>query len=131
MSGKRAVSPAPGGPRPQVLPGTLDLMVLATLSRGDGHAYALARRIESATGGVLSVEEGSLFPALQRLERAGAVMASAGLTPTGRRARVYRLTRIGRARLNDQAALWSLVSGAVERVLSAPHGPDTHKTENV
>ncbi len=127
MGRTRAQRATPGGPRPQLLPGTLDLLVLATLARGAGHAYALARRIESASGGVLVIEEGSLFPALQRLARAGAVTGEVALTATGRRARVYRLTRAGRRRLAEQAGLWAAVSGAVQRVLSDPAGPTAIK----
>jgi len=105
-------------PRPQVLQGTLDAMILATLARAPAHGYAIARSIERGSGGLLAIEEGSLYPALRRLRQRGDIDAEWQTTATGRRGKVYRLTGDGRARLREERRLWAEYSAAVERVLS-------------
>ncbi|MBL8757603.1 MAG: PadR family transcriptional regulator [Phycisphaerae bacterium] len=105
-------------PRPQVLQGTLDAMILATLARAPAHGYAIARSIEHGSGGLLAIEEGSLYPALRRLRQRGDIDAEWQTTATGRRGKVYRLTADGRARLREERRLWAEYSAAVERVLS-------------
>src|SRR5258705_1600120 len=86
--------------------GTLDLLILKTLSWGPAHGYAIARWIEQLTGEVLRVGEGSLYPALHRLEERGWVDAAWELSETKRRTRVYRLTRDGRAQLSQESGSW-------------------------
>jgi PadR family transcriptional regulator len=102
-----------------LLQGTLDLMVLKALSFGPQHGYGLARWIERVTGDVLSVEEGSLYPALHRLEDRGAVESDWGTSENNRRARYYRLTPLGRQQLRSETASWQRFAAAVTQVLSA------------
>jgi PadR family transcriptional regulator, regulatory protein PadR len=103
--------------KPEVLPGTLDLMVLRVLRDGAGHGYAVARAIERRSGGVLVVEEGSLYPALHRLEKRGSLASEWRETESGRRGKVYRLTSAGHTALSEQVKLWGRLSGAVTRVV--------------
>ena len=102
-----------------LLKGTLDALVLKTLSWGPRHGYAIARWIERITDDVLRIEEGSLYPALHRLERRGWVVAEWGLTETKRRAKFYRLTARGRAQLRTELSSWGTFATAVGKVLSA------------
>ena len=102
----------------QLLRGTLELLLLQALTDGPLHGYAIARRIETATGDALAVEEGSMYPAMHRLEAAGAVTARwATAAGTGRRVRVYALTRSGRKRLEAQKRDWRTFSKAVARMV--------------
>lgn len=100
--------------------GTLDLLILRTLRGEPMHGYAIGRWIRQTTDGVLEVEEGALYPALHRLEKAGLVESSWGRTETKRRARFYALTAAGRRRLGAEADRWRAYSGAVAAVLEAP-----------
>ena len=100
------------------LHGTLDALVLKTLSSGPRHGYAIARWIEEATGDVIQVEEGSLYPALYRMEKRGWIEADWGTSDTGRKAKLYRLTNTGRKQLRLETAEWSQFASAVSRVLS-------------
>lgn len=102
-----------------LLHGALDALILKVLSRGPSHGYAVARSIEEATGDALLVEEGSLYPALYRLERRGWVEAEWGTSELGRRAKLYRLTPAGRTRLDEEVATWRQFSTGVSRVLFA------------
>jgi len=104
-------------PSPELLHGTLDTLVLKTLTGGRRHGYGIARAIEEATDGVVAVEEGSLYPALYRMERKGWVEAEWGLTELGRRAKFYRLTQKGRRQLVSQTAEWTRFAAAISRVL--------------
>jgi PadR family transcriptional regulator PadR len=104
-------------PSPELLHGTLDTLVLKTLVGGRRHGYAIARAIEDATEGVVEVEEGSLYPALYRMERKGCVEAEWGLSELGRRAKFYRITPKGRRQLSAQTAEWLRFAGAISRVL--------------
>lgn len=104
--------------QPELLQGTLDLLVLSTLRDGPGHGYGIARAIEQRAGGDLSIEEGSLYPALYRLARRGCLAAEWRAGPSGRRARFYRLTSAGHAELDRQSALWAKLADAVDRVLA-------------
>jgi transcriptional regulator len=106
--------------RAQLLRGTLDLLLLQALSRGPLHGYAIARFIERETGDALSVEEGSMYPALHRLEAAGVVSARWAVNEQGRRARVYRLTPDGRARLAAHKRSWAAFVTAVGRLVGHP-----------
>jgi transcriptional regulator len=101
-----------------VLPGTLDLLVLKLLECGPNHGWGLAQRLEEVTDGVFAVNQGSLYPALQRLKRKGFVRSKWGVTENGRRARYYELTTGGGGHLQEQLAKWTTTSGAVNRVLS-------------
>ena len=100
------------------LHGTLDMLVLKVLEDGALHGYAIAVRLERLSKGVLSVEEGSLYPALYRMERRGWLASAWALTETGRRARFYKLTRIGRAQLDAEKASWLRLTTAVADVLN-------------
>lgn len=117
MARRPSTAPAPPAP-PELLQGTLEVMILRTLARAPAHGYAIARSIESASGGVLTIEEGSLYPALYRLQRRGDLKSSWQTTDTGRRAKVYELTARGRKQLAEQQDLWRRLSGAVSRVLA-------------
>ncbi|HKN69189.1 MAG TPA: PadR family transcriptional regulator [Gemmatimonadaceae bacterium] len=100
------------------LHGTLDALVLKTLSAGARHGYAIARSIEQATEDVIQVEEGSLYPALYRMEKRGWIEADWGTSETGRRAKLYRLTNTGRKQLRLETAEWTQFATAVSRVLT-------------
>lgn len=99
------------------LRGTLDLMILKTLSWGPAHGYGIARWIEQCTDDVLQVEEGSLYPALHKLENQGLVRADWGITDNNRRAKFYRLTATGRKQLRASHDDWARFATAVGRVL--------------
>jgi PadR family transcriptional regulator PadR len=103
--------------------GTLDLLILKTLTWGPAHGYAIARWIEQLTGEVLTVGEGSLYPALHRLEEREWVAASWELSETKRRTRVYRLTPKGRAQLRAESGSWRQFVDAVGKVLDASEQP--------
>jgi transcriptional regulator len=103
-----------------LLQGTLDVLVLKTLSWGPRHGYAIARWIERVTEDALCVEEGSLYPALHRLDRKGWVSSAWGHTDTGRRAKFYELTDAGRMQLQRELSAWDRFAAAVHKVLHAP-----------
>ena len=98
--------------------GTLDLLVLRALDREPLHGYGIARWIASASGDALRIEEGSLYPALHRMEEAGWLSAEWKPTDTGRRAKFYRLTPAGRRALGDESSGWRAFVAAVEKVMS-------------
>lgn len=100
------------------LHGTLDMLVLKVLDSGTLHGYAIAVRLERMSKEVLSVEEGSLYPALYRMERRGWLASSWSLTDTGRRARFYKLTKSGRSQLEAETASWLRLTTAVADVLN-------------
>ncbi len=100
-----------------LLHGTLDALVLKTLAGGPRHGYGIARYLEEATEGAVAIEEGSLYPALYRLERRRLLEAEWRPSETGRRAKFYRLTREGRAELARETKAWAEFSAAVSRVL--------------
>lgn len=102
-----------------LLHGLLDALILKTLARGPRHGYAIARFIEDATGEALLVEEGSLYPALYRMERRGWVEAEWGTSEIGRRAKLYRLTAAGRRQLAVEMATWRWFSTSVSKILLA------------
>jgi PadR family transcriptional regulator, regulatory protein PadR len=99
------------------LPGTLESLILKTLTRGAMHGYGVARWIEDATDQALSVEEGSLYPALYRMEKRGWVDAEWGISELGRRAKFYRLTRKGRQQLASDTEAWVTFAHAVNKVM--------------
>ena len=102
-----------------LLHGALDALILKTLTRGPSHGYAVARSIEDAFGNDLLLEDGSLYPALYRLERRGWVEAEWGMSELGRRAKLYRLTEAGREQLSAELAAWRRFSAGISRVLGA------------
>jgi transcriptional regulator len=99
------------------LPGTLESLILKTLTRGAMHGYAVARWIEDATDQALSVEEGSLYPALYRMEKRGWIDAEWGISELGRRAKFYRLTRKGRQQVASDTEAWVTFAQAVNKVM--------------
>jgi transcriptional regulator len=111
-----------------LLQGTLDLLILKSLSWGELHGYGIANWIEQVSGDVLRVEEGSLYPALHRMERKGWIEADWGVSENNRRAKYYRLTRAGRARLGKQTSGWERFAGAVDKALSSTKAPGTART---
>lgn len=104
---------------PDLLRGTLEVLILKALSRGRQHGFGIARWIEELTGQELRIEEGSLYPALHRLRARGLIEAEWGVSEYKRRARFYRLTTAGRQQLRQQAEGWNRFSRAVSRVLRA------------
>lgn len=103
--------------RRELLRGTLDLLVLKVVAGGAAHGYTIARRIQERSEGVLQVEEGSLYPALHRLEQRRWLEAEWGISEAGRRAKFYRLSRSGRRELAAQERGWEKMSAAIGRVL--------------
>jgi transcriptional regulator len=100
-----------------LLHGALDALILKTLTRGPSHGYAVARFIEESSGEAVQVEDGSLYPALYRLERRGWVEAEWGMSELGRRAKLYRLTNAGREQLASELAAWRRFAAGVSKVL--------------
>ena len=105
--------------RPSLPQGTLDLLILRTLAAGARHGYAIARWIEDTTDDVLRIEEGSLYPALYRMERREWIAAEWARSELGKDIKVYALTARGRAELNARTADWARLTDAVGKVLQA------------
>ena len=105
--------------KPDLLQGTLDLLILKTLSFGPQHGWGIAQRIEQVSDEVLQVQQGSLYPALQRLERQGWIAAEWGTSENNRRAKFYRLTSEGEAQLAAETESWRRMSAAVHRIVEA------------
>ena len=101
----------------EFLKGTLDLMILRTLAWAPAHGYGIARWLEQCTDDVLQVEEGSLYPALHKLEERGLIVAEWGITEFNRRAKYYRLTVAGKKQLRAAQDTWARFAGAVAKVL--------------
>jgi len=107
--------------RSDLLQGTLDMLILRTLSlTGPEHGYGIARRIQQVSDDVLKVEEGSLYPALHRLEKRGLLASHWRASENNRRARYYEITRAGRARLKADTESWRNVSAAIGKVMGVP-----------
>ena len=100
-----------------LLQGTLDMLILKTLTGGAMHGYEVARWIQQTTDEVLQVEEGSLYPALHRLERRGWITAEWGLSQQNRKAKYYKLTRTGRKQLDAAASSWRSLIEAIAKVM--------------
>jgi transcriptional regulator len=105
-------------PKSDLLQGTLDVLILKIIALGPVHGYAVAQRLQQISRDVLQVQQGSLYPALHRLEKRGWVRAEWAASETGRDARFYALTREGRRQLDDQRANWVRLSTAVTAVLN-------------
>ena len=106
-------------PTGDLLQGTLGILILKALARSDMHGYGIARWVEDVTGDVLRIEEGSLYPALRRLEDRGLIESEWGISENNRRARYYRLTTRGRRHLREESAVWLRFADAVKLVLQA------------
>ena len=108
----------------EVLRGTLDLLILKAVSWRPTHGYAVARWIEQATGDVLQIEEGSLYPALHRLEARGWISAEWGASENNRKAKFYAITRQGQKKLAEDTAYWQRLSGLMARMLESSKGAE-------
>lgn len=104
-------------PKSDLLPGTLDMLILQTVAPKPMHGYAIARAIRTVSDDVLDVEQGSLYPALYRMERRGWIKAKWGVTDTKRRAKFYQITAAGRRHLEQQQSTWAAFVEAVARVM--------------
>jgi PadR family transcriptional regulator PadR len=103
----------------ELLPGTLDILVLKAVSLGKLHGYGVLLRIEQISGGALQVQQGALYPALYRLEHDGLIAGEWGTSDNNRRAKYYRLTAAGRKQLGEETASWNRLAEAIARSLSA------------
>ena len=106
-------------PTADLLPGTLDLLILKSVSLGRLHGYGVLLRIQQISGGALEIQQGALYPALYRLERQGLIESEWGTSDNNRRAKFYRLTAGGRARLNQEMASWNRTADAIALALGA------------
>jgi transcriptional regulator len=109
----------PEDPRADLLQGTLDLLILKTLALGPMHGWGIAVRLRELSSDALQVQQGSLYPAVHRLERQGLVKSSWGQSDNNRRARFYELTRAGQRRLATEEETWERFAAAVAQVLGA------------
>jgi transcriptional regulator len=103
----------------EVLPGTLDLLILKAVSLGKLHGYGVLLRLEQISRGALQIQQGALYPALYRLEHQGLIESEWGMSENNRRAKFYRLTAAGRARLGVEEASWQRLVDAIAMVLTA------------
>ena len=104
---------------PDLLPGTLDLLILRTLQTDSLHGWAISERIQQISGDVLQVNQGSLYPALHRLEDQGWIASDWGVSENGREAKFYQLTKAGQRQLQVETENWARMSAAVGRILAA------------
>lgn len=102
-----------------LLPGTLDVLILKAVSLGKLHGYGVLLRIEQISGGALQIQQGALYPALYRLEHQGLIASSWGTSENNRKAKYYRLTPLGRRRLGEETASWNRLAEAIARSLAA------------
>jgi PadR family transcriptional regulator, regulatory protein PadR len=103
----------------ELLPGTLDLLILKAVSLGTLHGYGVLLRIEQISGGSLHIQQGALYPALYRLEQQGWIESEWGVSDNNRRAKFYQLTSLGKQRLRDESAGWNRLAGAMAAALRA------------
>ena len=104
--------------KPAIMPGSLDLLVLQSLKKGPMHGYAITRHLKSVSQDYLQIEEGSLYPALHRMERKGWIGSSWGASESNRRAKFYQLTGEGRKQLKAETIAWEKMSGAINQVVN-------------
>ena len=107
------------GSKSDLLQGTLDLLILKTLANGSMHGWGISLRIQETSAAVLQINQGSLYPALHRLEQQGLISAMWGASDNNRQAKFYALTEDGRKQLEKETANWERMAGAVARVLSS------------
>lgn len=105
-----------------ILQGTLDMLILKAVSLGPLHGYGVLLRIQQISGEELVIQQGSLYPALYRLEHQGAIASEWGESENNRRAKYYRLTKVGRARLGEETEKWRRMSGIINGILRATEG---------
>jgi transcriptional regulator len=105
-----------------LLPGTLDVLILKAVSLGKLHGYGVLLRIEQISGGALQIQQGALYPALYRLETQGLIRGEWGTSDNNRRAKYYQLTPAGRKRLGEETASWKRLAEAIARSLAATPG---------
>jgi PadR family transcriptional regulator PadR len=103
----------------ELLPGTLDLLILKAVSLGKLHGYGVLLRIEQISGNSLHIQQGALYPALYRLEQQGLIESEWGVSDNNRRAKYYKLTSLGRTRLRDESASWNRLADAMAAALGA------------
>ena len=103
----------------ELLPGTLDVLILKAVSLGKLHGYGVLLRIEQISGGSLQIQQGALYPALYRLEHQGLIKSEWGTSENNRKAKYYQLTALGRKRLGEETASWNRLADAIARVLTA------------
>ena len=103
----------------EILPGTLDLLILKAVSLGNVHGYGVLLRLEQISGGELAIQQGALYPALYRLEHRGLITSEWGRSENNRRAKFYRLTNEGRRRLGEETESWNRLVGVIGTVLTA------------
>ena len=108
------------GQNVELLQGTLDLMVLQTLRTGPQHGYGIARRIEQMSEAALSLNQGTLYPALLKLEQMEWIVAKWGESESGRRVKIYSLTKMGRKQLEQQESRWHRTTGIIDRFFKIP-----------
>lgn len=101
----------------ELLQGTLDMLILKALSLGELHGYGIIQRIQQISDGLLIVEQGSLYPALYRIEQQGWITSEWGLSEVGRRAKLYKLTKAGRKQLAVEESNWDLLTLAISKVM--------------
>jgi transcriptional regulator len=106
-----------GKPKSDLLQGTLDLLILKTLALEEMHGWGITQRIQQISQGVLTVNQGSLYPALLRLEQQGWITSEWGTSDNNRQAKYYKLTRAGRKQLADETENWKRISTAIEQIL--------------
>ena len=109
-------------PKSDLPQGTLDLLILKIVALGPLHGYGIAQRLQQVSQDVVQVTQGTLYPALHRLENRGLLAADWKLSDTGREAKFYRLTRKGRAHLTAEEASWHRLTGAIGLILATPEG---------
>lgn len=114
--------PSSGDKSNELLQGTLDLLILKAVSLGPLHGYGVLLRIQQISGEELVIHQGSLYPALYRLEHQGAIASEWGESETNRKAKYYRLTALGRKRLGEETDRWKRMSGIIDTVLDARTG---------
>lgn len=104
-------------PKSDLLQGTLDMLILRTLASGEMHGWGISQRLQQVSQDVLQVNQGSLYPALYRLEQQGWIESFWGESDNNRRAKFYRLTSAGRRRLSEERAAWERLAAAITRIL--------------
>jgi PadR family transcriptional regulator len=117
--------PRRGLSRVELLQGTLDMIILQTLRWGPRHGYGIAQMIRATSREALRVETGSLYPALQRLDKQGWISADWDVSENGQRVRVYRLTTAGRKQLQSERSRWDRLSSAIARIMTGPRASES------